>query len=64
MSNFPASSRPRFDWQDPLLLDAQLSGDERAVRDAAQAYCQERLLTRVQQAFRREQTDIAIFRGG
>ena len=36
-----------FHWDDPLLLDAQLSADERAVRDAARAYCQERLSTRV-----------------
>ena len=35
--------RPRFHWDDPLLLDQQLTDDERAVRDAARAYCQERL---------------------
>ena len=27
-----------FDWADPLALDAQLTADERAIRDAAQAY--------------------------
>ena len=32
----------KFSWDDPLQLDAQLSADERAVRDAASAYCQER----------------------
>jgi glutaryl-CoA dehydrogenase len=51
-----------FHWDDPLLLDAQLSDDERQVRDAAHAYCQERLAPRVLQAFRREETDPAIFR--
>ena len=51
----------RFQWDDPLLLDQQLSDDERAIRDAARAYCQERLLPRVQQAFREERTDPAIF---
>jgi glutaryl-CoA dehydrogenase len=51
-----------FDWQDPLRLDAQLSEDERAVRDAAQAYAQGQLAPRVLQAFRDEQTDPAIFR--
>jgi glutaryl-CoA dehydrogenase len=55
-------SAQRFSWEDPLLLDAQLSADERAIREAAHSYCQERLLPRVQQAFRHEQTDTAIFR--
>jgi glutaryl-CoA dehydrogenase len=52
----------RFQWDDPLLLDQQLSADERAIRDAARAYCQDQLLPRVQQAFRHETTDPAIFR--
>ena len=51
-----------FDWQDPFGIDRQLSDDERQVRDAAHAYCQERLLPRAQQAFRDEHTDTAIFR--
>jgi glutaryl-CoA dehydrogenase len=51
-----------FHWDDPLLLEQQLSDDERAVRDAAHAYCQERLAPRALQAFRHEQTDPAIFR--
>jgi glutaryl-CoA dehydrogenase len=51
-----------FDWTDPLHLNAQLTGDERAVRDAAHAYCQDRLLPRVQEAFRHERTDPAILR--
>ena len=54
--------RPQFQWLDPLLLDQQLSDTERMVRDAARAYAQDRLLPRVQQAFRHEQTDPAIFR--
>ena len=52
----------RFAWDDPLLLDAQLSGDERAVREAASAYCQQRLAPRVLEAFRQESTDTTIFR--
>jgi glutaryl-CoA dehydrogenase len=52
----------KFNWADPLHLDAQLSDDERAVRDAAAAYCQERLGPRVLEAFRHEKTDPAIFR--
>jgi glutaryl-CoA dehydrogenase len=51
-----------FHWDDPLLLDAQLTEDERMVRDSARAYCQERLRPRVLHAFREGQTDAAIFR--
>ena len=51
-----------FLWQDPFLLDAQLSDEERMVRDAAAAYCQDKLQSRVTQAFRHETTDPAIFR--
>ncbi|MEY2653848.1 MAG: hypothetical protein RLZZ524_876 [Pseudomonadota bacterium] len=56
------ASHAAFNWEDPLNLDAQLSADERAVRDAAHAYCQERLAPRVLEAFRHEKTDRAIFR--
>ena len=52
----------KFSWDDPLQLDSQLSEDERAVRDAAHTYCQERLAPRVVEAFRHEKTDPAIFR--
>ena len=51
-----------FNWQDPFLLDQQLTEDERMVRDAAAAYCQDRLASRVLNGFRNEQTDPAIFR--
>ncbi|MCD6026980.1 MAG: acyl-CoA dehydrogenase [Solimicrobium sp.] len=51
-----------FHWIDPLLLDAQLTDEERMVRDAAQAYCSKRLAPRVLNAFRHEQTDSVIFR--
>jgi len=51
-----------FQWDDPLLLDHQLSDDERAVRDASRDYCQGQLAPRVLQAFRDETTDPAIFR--
>ena len=52
----------RFQWDDPLLLDLQLTEDERMVRDAAHAYAQDKLLPRVTEAFRHERTDIEIFR--
>ena len=51
-----------FHWDDPFLLEQQLDDDERAVREAARAYCQERLAPRVLEAFRQGQTDPAIFR--
>jgi glutaryl-CoA dehydrogenase len=56
-----APSKPVFQWDDPLQLDAQLSAEERAVRDAAQAYCQDQLVPRVLNAFRHETIDPSIF---
>src|SRR5258706_3447233 len=58
-----STSKASFHWDDPLLLEQQLGGDERQVRDAAHAYCQERLAPRVLDAFRPAKTDPAIFRG-
>lgn len=46
-----------FNWEDPLFLNEQLTEDERIIRDSARAYAQEKLLTRVQQAFRDEHFD-------
>ena len=51
-----------FDPTDPFGLHAQLTEDERAVHEAARAYCQDKLAPRVLQAFRNEHTDVAIFR--
>ena len=50
-----------FNWQDPFLLEEQLSEDERMVRDTAKQYAQNRLLPRVREAYRNEQTDPEIF---
>ncbi len=50
----------RFNWEDPFFFDNQLSDDERAVRDAAHSYCQERLQTRVLMAARHETFDRSI----
>ncbi|BBF80854.1 acyl-CoA dehydrogenase [Asticcacaulis excentricus] len=52
----------KFDWSDPFLLDAQLSDEERLIRDAAHDYAQSQLLPRVLKAYAEEQTDPAIFR--
>ena len=46
-----------FQWDDALRLDSQLSEDERAIRDAANAYCQEKLFPRVLMANRLEKFD-------
>jgi len=55
-------AKAQFVWDDPLLLDQQLTEDERMVRDAARAYCQDKLAPRVLEAFRNEKTDPRIFR--
>ncbi|MBI5279856.1 MAG: acyl-CoA dehydrogenase family protein, partial [Burkholderiales bacterium] len=56
------AAKATFNWSDPLLLEQQISADERAVRDAAAAYCQQKLAPRVLEAFRHEKTDASIFR--
>ena len=48
------SDKAKFTWEDPLLLDEQLSEEERMVRDAARAYCQEQLMPRILEANRNE----------
>ena len=50
----------QFDWQDPLLLDEQLSEEERLIRNTARDYAQEKLLSRVIEANRHETFDRAI----
>jgi glutaryl-CoA dehydrogenase len=56
-----AATKPTFKWDDPLLLDEQLTEEERMVRDAAHAYAQEKLLPRVLEAFRHETSDPSVF---
>ena len=57
-----SNTKAPFQWADPFLLDQQLTEDERMVRDAAYAYCQEKLAPRVLEMFRHEKTDLTIFR--
>ena len=52
----------KIDWQDPFLLEQQLSEEQRMVRDSARDYAQEKLAPRLLKAFREESTDPAIFR--
>ncbi|HLY55395.1 MAG TPA: acyl-CoA dehydrogenase [Stellaceae bacterium] len=56
-----ATSLPPFDWADPLLLDQELSEEERLIRDSAREWCEGRLSPRVQKAFREEAFDDEVF---
>ena len=60
----PAAKKPsgsaKFVWEDPFLLEDQLTEDERMIRDSARAYCQDKLMPRVLEAFRHETFDRAI----
>jgi glutaryl-CoA dehydrogenase len=58
----PQKTKARFSWEDPFLLDQQLTDEERMIRDSARAYCQDKLAPRVLEMFRHEGTDVSIFR--
>jgi len=63
MSNSAKSAaKAEFKWEDPFLMDADLSEDERMIRDAAREFCEGKLMPRIQKAFREETTDRGIFR--
>ncbi len=55
-----SAEKPRFQRDDPLLLDDALDEDERMVRDMARSYCQEKLLPRILEANRNETFDREI----
>jgi glutaryl-CoA dehydrogenase len=55
-----ARRQPPFKWDDALLLEEQLTEDERAIRDAAHDYCQEKLFPRILEAHRHERFDRAV----
>ena len=52
----------KLNWEDPFELDAQLTEEQRMVRESARQYAQDRLVSRVTSAFRNEETDPEIFR--
>ena len=56
------ANQASFNWEDPLLLDQQLTEDERMVRESARQFAESKLRPRVLEAFRNEQTDPEIFR--
>jgi glutaryl-CoA dehydrogenase len=59
---FKMASRVEFKWEDPFLMESQLTEDEQLVLKTAHDYAQEKLSPRVRQAFREEKTDPSIFR--
>jgi len=59
--NMASTSWQSINWKDPFLLEQQLSDDQRMVRDTASQFAQEKLLPRVKEAFRKEETDPSIF---
>ena len=50
-------SKPAFNWEDPFLLEDQLSEEERLIRDSAHDYCQDKLMPRILMANRHEEFD-------
>lgn len=56
------SSHASFVWDDPFLLEDQLTDEERMIRDAAAAFAADKLAPRVEHAYMNEETDPAIFR--
>ena len=60
--NIRSATAPRFDWSDPLLLEAALTEEERMVRDTARDYAQSALMPRILEANRTEHFDTAIMR--
>ena len=56
------TTKPAFQWEDPLLLEDQFTEEERMVRDTARAYCQEKLMPRVLEANRHEKYDREVMR--
>jgi glutaryl-CoA dehydrogenase len=62
LSQAKPETRAAFQWDDPFLLEEQLSADERMIRDTSRAYAQEKLQPRIIEAYREEKSDPAIFR--
>ncbi|MDT0681991.1 acyl-CoA dehydrogenase [Roseicyclus sp. F158] len=58
----PSHKGTRFNWADPFLLDDQISDEERMISDTAHQFAQDRLLSRVEEAYLHEHTDPEIFR--
>src|SRR6201984_792361 len=55
------TDRAAFNWDDPFMLDEQLTEDDRMIRDSARAYAQDKLAPRITKAYLEEKTDREIF---
>ncbi|HEX3058803.1 MAG TPA: acyl-CoA dehydrogenase [Usitatibacter sp.] len=58
--NKPTEMKPTFKWEDPLLLEDQLTEEERMVRDSAHSYAQQSLMPRILEANRHEKFERAV----
>ncbi|WP_090329499.1 acyl-CoA dehydrogenase [Nitratireductor aquibiodomus] len=56
------SSKSTFVWDDPFLMEEQLTDEERMIRDAAAAFAADKLSPRIEHAYMNEETDPDIFR--
>lgn len=56
----PTATKPKFKWDDPILLEQQLDDDERMIKDVARNYCQDKLMPRVLEGNRNEVFDREI----
>ena len=61
-TNKSSTQMPDFVWQDPFLLEEQLSEEERMIRDSAKAMAEAELLPRIHDAYLEEKTDPSLFR--
>ncbi len=61
MADVTAPELGSFSWEDPFLLENQLSEEERLIRDTAAAYAQEKLQPRIIEAFAQEKVDPSVF---
>ncbi|KAJ3784882.1 glutaryl-CoA dehydrogenase [Lentinula aff. detonsa] len=59
-STTSGSKSVKFDWEDPLNMDSLLTEEEKAIRESANAYCQEKLMPRVLRGWRTEEFDPAV----
>ncbi|TIT18140.1 MAG: acyl-CoA dehydrogenase [Mesorhizobium sp.] len=57
-----AADKNAFVWDDPFLIEDQLSEDERMVRDGAAAFAADKLAPKIEEAYLEEKTDAGIFR--
>uniref|UniRef100_UPI0035132BA3 acyl-CoA dehydrogenase family protein n=1 Tax=Oricola sp. TaxID=1979950 RepID=UPI0035132BA3 len=61
MADVTAPELGSFSWEDPFLLENQLSEEERLIRDTAAAYAQDKLQPRIIESFAQEKVDPSIF---